>query len=151
MTRLEVLDLPGDRLPGDLLLVPLFDDQRPLDGPAAVVDWRLDGAISRMLKDGRCSGRRGEQLAIQANAKFTVPWIVLIGGGRWRSLERHGYTALIIQLLRTATRAGVREAALCLPPHELVDAGELLELVEDALPERGPLQSCRLSRLPRFS
>ena len=43
MTRLEVVELPADRLPGDALLVPLFEDQRPLAGPVGVVDWRLDG------------------------------------------------------------------------------------------------------------
>lgn len=150
MTSLEIIDLPADRVPGEALLVPLFEDQRPLDGPAAVVDWRLDGALTRMILAGELSGRNGERLALLANAKFAAPWIMVAGSGRWQNLERDGYEALIGRLLKMAARAGLKELALCLPPGEAADAAELQRLVGAALVGSGQLVTCRLSRVPRL-
>lgn len=151
MTALEIVDLPADRLPGEVLAVPMFEDQRPLDGPVAVVDWRLDGALTRMVIGGELSGRNGESLALQSNAKFTAPWILVAGCGRWRSLDRESYMMLIGRLLKLAAKAGMSELALCLPPADGVDGPELERMVREALIGSSRLTVCRLSRVAHFA
>lgn len=150
MTRLEILDLPADQLPGEALLVPLFVDQRPLDGPAAVVDWRLEGAITQLILDAAISGKSGECLGMQTNAKFAAPQVMLVGGGCWQTLERNRYETVIERLLRVAEKAGLRDVALCLPPGEPADAVELERMVRTALAGVSRLGLCRLSRVPRL-
>ena len=150
MSTLEIADLPADRLPGETLAVPLFEDQRPLTGPVAVVDWRLDGALTRMLLDGELSGRSGETLAMQTNVRFAAPWVLLAGGGAWRSLDRGGYLQMVERLLKLAGRAGVGELALCLPPAEQIDAHEVERIVREALIGPGRPAVCRLSRIADF-
>ena len=150
MTTLEIVDLPADRLPGEALVVPLFEDQRPLAGPVAVVDWRLDGVLTRMILAGELSGRSGERLAVQTNAKFAAPWVLLAGGGPWRVLDRAAYLQLIERLLKTAAKAGVKEVALCLPPAQFVDPPELERMVREALIGSGRPAVCRLSRVAHF-
>ena len=151
MTALEIVDLPADRLPGEVLAVPMFEDQRPLDGPVAVVDWRLDGALTRMVIGGELTGRNGENLALQSNPKFASPWILVAGCGRWRSLDRESYMMLIGRLLKLAAKAGRSELALCLPPSDGVDALELERMVREALIGSSRLTVCRLSRVARFA
>lgn len=151
MTALEIVDLPADQLPGDALAVPLFEDQRTLDGPAAVVDWRLDGALSRMLIAGELSGRAGEHLALQGSAKFAAPWILIAGCGRWRSLDRDDYVTLTTRLLKMATKAGVAELALCLPPGEGVTVPEVERIVREVLVGAQLPALCRLSRVARLT
>jgi len=151
MISLEIVDLPADQLPGDALLVPFFEDQRPLDGPAAVVDWRLDGMLTRMALEGKLVGRIGERLALQGNAKIVSPWVLIGGGGRWRSLDRDSYLDLVDRLLKMASKAGIQELALCLPPSADVDARELERLVREALIGISNISVCRLSRVARFS
>lgn len=146
MTRLEIVDLSADRLPGEALLVPLFTDQRPLEGPVAVVDWRLDGAITDLLRDAAVTGKNGECLGLQTNHKFIAPRLVLVGGGRWQSLDGARYQALIGRLLQVAENVGVQEVGLCLPPSDLVDASALAEMVQSALAGTRRLTLCRLSR-----
>jgi hypothetical protein len=150
VTRLEVVDSPADQIPGEILLVPLFADQRPLDGPAAVVDWRLDGAISQMILSAEVSGRTGECLGLQTNSKFAAPHVMLVGGGPWQDLHRDRYQALIDRLLRVAEQAGAREVALCLPPGKCADAAQLEAMVRTALHGCGRLELCRLSRVTRL-
>jgi hypothetical protein len=150
MTALEIVDLPADQLPGDTLAVPLFEDQRTLDGPVAVVDWRLDGILSRMIAAGELSGRIGTQLALQSNAKFAASWILIAGCGRWRSLEREDYLTLAERLLKMAANARVAELALCLPPSENVPAAEIERIVREILVGSHHPELCRLSRVPRL-
>ena len=146
MTQLEVVDLPAERIPGEVLVVPLFEDQRPLAGPVAVVDWRLDGAVTRMILAGELSGRHGEVLALPTNARFAAPWLMLPGCGRWQTLDSRGYPALAARLLKLATRSGIRELALCLPLTEGVDPADLARIVREALADSSRLAVCRLSR-----
>lgn len=150
MTTLEVVDLPADQLPGDALAVPLFEDQRTLDGPVAVVDWRLDGSLSRMITAGQLSGRIGKQLALQSNTKFAAAWILVVGCGRWESLDREDYVTLAGRLLKTAANAGVAELALCLPPSASVPAPEVERIVREILVGSSRPALCRLSRVPRL-
>lgn len=147
MTRLEVVDLPADRLPGEALLVPLFADQRPLEGPAALVDWRLDGAVTQLLHAAAITGKSGECLGLQTNHKFVASRLVLVGAGRWQTLDRTRYQGLVGRLLQVAESVGVQEAALCLPPCEQAGAADLEELVRSALAGTRRLTLCRLSRL----
>ena len=151
MSALDIIDLPADRLPGAALVVPLFEDQRPLAGPAAVVDWRLDGSLTRMILAGELSGRSGERLAMQTNGKFAAPWVLLAGGGQWRNLDRAGYLQLAERLLKLAARAGFNEVALCLPPAEHIAPPELVRIVQEALIGPGRPAVCHLSRIAHFS
>jgi hypothetical protein len=144
---LEIVDLPADKLSGDALAVPLFADQRPLAGPVAVVDWRLDGAVTQQIIDGVVTGKSGDRLGMQTNAKFAAPRVLLIGGGRWYSLDRHRYETLIGTLLQVADHAGVHELAICLPPAEQADAVELERMVRANLAGTRRLALCRLSRV----
>ena len=150
MTHFEVVDLPADRLPGEVLVVPLFEDQRPLAGPVAVVDWRLDGSLTHMILADELSGRRGEVLAISTNAKVAAPWVILAGCGRWRTLDGRSYPALIGRLLQLAARSGIRELALCLPPRDEIDPTAVERMVREALLVPRRLAVCRLSRGPQF-
>ncbi len=141
----EKIDLPADRLPGDALVVPLFEDQRPLAGPAAVVDWRFDGAVTQMIMAASLSGKSGECLGMQANAKFAATWVLLVGAGRWRSLDCERYQHLLGRLLKTAEKAGLLEVALCLPPCAEVPASELEAMVRQSLSGMRKMTRCRLS------
>jgi hypothetical protein len=147
VTRLEIVDLPADRLPGEALLVPLFADQRPLEGPAALVDWRLDGAVTQLLHTAAITGKSGECLGLQANHKFVASRLVLVGAGRWQTLDRTRYQGLVGRLLQVAESIGAQEVALCLPPCEQADAAVLEEMVRSALAGTRRLTLCRLSRL----
>ena len=41
---------------GDALVVPVWSDVRPLRGAAGLLDWRLCGRLSQMIREGRVSG-----------------------------------------------------------------------------------------------
>lgn len=63
---------------GDVLVIPIWSDVRPLRGAAGLLDWRLCGKISQMIREGRVSGSAGEKLLLVTGR---VPWRRILGVG----------------------------------------------------------------------
>ncbi|PLX72941.1 MAG: hypothetical protein C0614_13265 [Desulfuromonas sp.] len=141
MTSCQVVELPVDQLTADVVVAPFFEDQRPLLGPSALLDWRLDGQVTRMLLGHSVSGKFGEQLVLRNNGKLKADWVLLIGGGAWRSLDQDRYRQLVQRAVKALIRAGAREPALCFPQR----AGVSLEMLTRDIGDLLSLQSQRLA------
>jgi hypothetical protein len=71
--------LPDHRM--DLTLVAYFEDERPLRGLAAFLDWRTGGKLSRLLRSGWCTGKAGEAVLLPGTRGLPSDRIVLLGLG----------------------------------------------------------------------
>jgi hypothetical protein len=65
----------------DLTLVTYFEDERPLRGLAAFLDWRTSGKLSRLLRSGWCTGKAGEAVLLPGTRGLPSERIVLLGLG----------------------------------------------------------------------
>ena len=70
-----------DDAPGDLLIVSAFADERPLEGVAGLVDWRLCGALSRFRMNGFSLGVPGERILYPASRRLSHPTVLFMGLG----------------------------------------------------------------------
>src|SRR4051812_49485004 len=79
-----------DEAARDCLVLPVFKDDRPLRGAAGLVDWRLCGRLSRLVKSNRATAGAGENLMLPAGRGPPVsPGIwVWLGGGEGGNAER---------------------------------------------------------------
>jgi len=68
----------------DLLVSGFFLDERPLKGACGLIDWRLNGMLSRFLKEGRMTGEWQETTLIPSRGRVTPPLILLLGLGKVR-------------------------------------------------------------------
>jgi hypothetical protein len=146
MTPLQVIDLPADRIDGEVVAALFFEDERPVLGPAALLDWRLNGLLSSLLVQGRASGRAGENILVRGNGKLAADWVLFVGAGCRQGLAPESYRGLVRHVLLTCRNAGVSRMTLCLSPPAEQAAGELTPLVAEVLRtmgEHGP--DCRLS------
>jgi Cytosol aminopeptidase family, N-terminal domain len=81
MRRLEVADLSLstlDVLDVDALAV-LVGPERPLQGLAGLVDWRLCGALTRALRGGLFGAAAGEALLLPTGGRVPATRVVAIG------------------------------------------------------------------------
>lgn len=115
MNRLTFADLPLELFEVEVLGALLFADQRPLVGAAGLLDWRLDGEVTRMLQAGSVSGARGEQLLLQAGDKLRAEWVLLLGAGRRRDCSGRLLQSLLQDLWKNFSRAGFRRVGVALP------------------------------------
>ncbi|MFA5517287.1 MAG: M17 family peptidase N-terminal domain-containing protein [Desulfuromonadales bacterium] len=131
MSPLRVLDLSADRMEGEAIVVFFFEDERPIRGPAALLDWRLNGLLSQKLIAGKTVGKEGEQLLVMNNGKIAADWALFVGGGRWEHLDRRHYGDMIRNVLLACRRAGFARIALALSPLEEMGEEELGAMVAD--------------------
>ena len=103
---------------GDALAVPVWSDVRPLRGAAGLLDWRLCGRISQMLRDGRLSGAPGEKLLLATNR---VPWqrVLALGVGESSSFGEDSFRAAVDCCLEALRRIGGSSLAIALPGRDL--------------------------------
>jgi hypothetical protein len=83
MNRLEI---DGDRalFEGKLkgLAATFYENERPLQGLAGLMDWRFHGAISRCLKAGAISGKAGECVYFPVTRNGQTYHLILVGAGK---------------------------------------------------------------------
>jgi hypothetical protein len=112
MTQVELTGVPLDRLPADAAAALFYSDELPPCGGAALLDWRLDGRLTRLLQQGRLDGNFGEHLLVRSNRKVEATWSLFVGGGRRLDLEADRLRWLLRHLLETCQRTGFMRVAL---------------------------------------
>lgn len=127
-----------DRTKAEALLVTLFADERPLRGTAGLVDWRFGGFLSRQLREGRITGRRGEVTLVPGEGRLTFEKVFLVGLGESERFDEATFDEGVQTALDTFGRAKVRTAFVCLPGRNVGRIGpavameRLLDVARDA-------------------
>jgi len=73
----EAPDLPAHKC----LALGIFSDEKPPRGVCGFIDWRLNGFISREIKQGRILGRFGEKVIIPFPGRIHTEILLLFGLG----------------------------------------------------------------------
>lgn len=118
MRRLEVAELSLDALDAlDVEAVALLvGPERPLQGLAGLVDWRLCGALTRALAGGLYDGGDGEALLLPTDGRLAAPRVVALGlPGPVTGPVLSAAARRLCEVLR---RAGCASFAAALPPLE---------------------------------
>ena len=121
MTRSLALSTMGvslaslDRLRADVLVVNLFEEDRPLRGTAGYCDWRLCGRISGLIQEDAFGCRRGEVLLTDTGRRIGAERVLLFGQGMRNQFDRISFIQTVDLMLRVLTKACLTHIALELP------------------------------------
>ncbi len=127
-----------DSLTGaDSLCLFISEDERPLPGVAGYVDWRLCGALSRVLLQGFFSGARGDKLLLPSDRRIAPYRIFAVGIGPSSGLSAPALNEALSNAATMLTRAGAQGVAMELPGSGL-------------LPEAARAEALKKSFLPAF-
>lgn len=99
----------------DLAILACFADERPLRGLAALVDWRLAGALSRLLREGFCTGAREELVLLPGRHDLPTDRIVLVGLGPRADLDLEAAQRVATEAVAMALRLQPRDVLFALP------------------------------------
>lgn len=119
-----------DELTSDLLLLTHFADERPLQGVGGLVDWRLNGFLSRLILDGRITGAWGEQLLYPLPSRLPVKKVLYVGLGDRSKYGSTRFKEISGKLLATLRNIGVTSFATTLPGRDVLKLSprQLMEL-----------------------
>jgi len=114
MTGVRVLDLPADKMDGEVIVAFIFTDQKPVRGAAALLDWRLNGILTRNLLEGTLDGVIGQRLVVMGGHRVNADWVMFFGCGTAQSLDAIQLENLLGQILVLLQQAGFRRVALAI-------------------------------------
>lgn len=128
MNSVRIVAQAPDRMPGEVVVGFFFEDQRPVGGAAALLDWRLNGLLNRLLLSGSARGRIGEYILVSNNGKLQASWILFAGGGCLQDLAPFTFGGLVGSVVDACRAAGFRRVSLCLttPAEAAADWVEVL-------------------------
>ncbi len=70
-----------DRHDCDLLVLGCYREDRPIRGVGGLLDWRLDGWFSRLMKRGFFGGELGEVLLFPVGHRVAASRVLMVGMG----------------------------------------------------------------------
>ena len=126
-----------DALETEVVLLPYFEDERPLEGVAGLIDWRLCGALSRRIAADAESGHFGERSWTLTVPKLKAERLLLFGLGATQGFNRRRAEEACASMGRSLTDAKLRTAALPLPGRSMdrLCATEAMQAWVDAIPQ----------------
>jgi len=107
-----------DQTQADAIAVGIFADQRPLRGPAGLLDWRLCGRLSRLIRSGRLRGEYGEALLMPAKGRLPFGKVLLIGMGAQSEFGEERYRDAVRRMQHKLLAMGARRYLLAPPGRE---------------------------------
>lgn len=109
-----------DEVAGEAIALGVFEDERPLRGPAGLVDWRLNGSVSRWIAAHRFSGVAGETLLYPDRGRLSFGRVLLRGLGPRSSWNEDAWHESVVGTLRTLRDMGVRRFSAAPPGRALL-------------------------------
>jgi hypothetical protein len=114
--RFAIPDLASvSELKTEALCLPFFRDERPMRGPAGLVDFRLCGRVSKLIATGRMQGDLDEAVLMPARPRLFAERLLWLGAGLHAELTEARFRALARVALARLVALRVRSAALSLP------------------------------------
>jgi hypothetical protein len=129
-----------DSLAGDVLVLPFFESDRPLRGPAARADWRLCGLLSTLLEEGGVRGVQGEAVLLPSGGRLRAPLVLAMGLGPRPAFGADQLRAATAEAVARVADLNVRGVVFALPAQP--GPGTAAERVAEAWLE-GVVAACR--------
>lgn len=104
-----------DQIGTEILVAGLAEDERPPHGVAGLVDWRLAGRISRLMKQGFATGQLGEVVMVPAKPRLPFEKVLLFGVGPKPEFEDAVFRSVVQRMLDTLAGLRARSAVVELP------------------------------------
>lgn len=131
MSNRRLLDMPPDKLEGEVVVALFFEDDRPLTGASALLDWRLNGHLTQQLLSRSVTGAARDSLLVQNNGKLDSEWALFVGGGLRHKISAAVYSKLLAKIFKTCRQAGFSRIALCLDVDGSLSEKDLTTLVSE--------------------
>jgi hypothetical protein len=104
-----------DEVASEVLACGVFADERPHHGAAGLVDWRLAGAVSKLVGQGFVTGRPGEVVMLPLRPKLPFDKALLFGLGARDAFDDAVFRDVTTHMLRTIEGLCARTAVVELP------------------------------------
>ena len=117
--RLEALD----ELQAGCLVLTCFADDRPLRGLTGLVDWRLNGQLSRLMQRDFIDGHFHEARLTPIGGRLPFDRLLLVGMGKRSEFNAQRFEDTCRFCFETLVKLPTLDFAMCLPGRVGLDVG----------------------------
>lgn len=121
---------PADKVDAEIIALPFFEDERPLRGASGLVDWRMNGALSRLILQGAVSGVERESLLMSTDGRISAPRLLLFGLGDSKVFDGKRFQGLLSQFVKTVVKLKLTRLAIVVPGSSMFSMGKALDSVK---------------------
>jgi hypothetical protein len=120
-----------DEAKRDTLVLPVFKDDRPLRGAAGLVDWRLCGKLSRLVKASKATAERGETMLLPPGRRLKFSKVLWFGMGDAKGYGEERFRGDLAWIAEVVAKAGVEDWTVQMPGRAsgLIGARRAIEIV----------------------
>lgn len=104
-----------DEVSAEVVACGVYRDLRPLGGLAGLVDWRLAGRLSGLVKRGFLVGEVGELLAMPVRPRLGFDKLLVVGLGTRSGFGDATYRRVLERVLDALSGLQVKKAVVELP------------------------------------
>lgn len=122
---------PADLSKHKCLVLGVFSDEKPPRGICGFVDWRLNGYISREIKQGNIDGKFTEKVIIAFPPRLNSELLMLYGMGNVSKFDKKKIHKFAYQLISAVDKLLIDDFSLELPGADRVniDTADIAETV----------------------
>ena len=99
----------------ELCACTIWSDERPLRGFAGLVDWRLGGRLSALVKTGFVTGAQGETVLLQGKPHVPFEKVLVLGLGTRSGFGDGTFREAVLRMAAALEGMRVRRAVVELP------------------------------------
>ena len=99
MIHLKITSDSLDEVDSQVALILSYSDIRPLRGQAGLVDWRLNGFLSKLIVNDRFNGQLGEALLMPSQGRLGPKELMILGLGSQVQMREEDYPKLVTMIL----------------------------------------------------
>ncbi len=113
-SRLSATDI--DKIETEAIVLLFFSNERPLKGATGLIDWRMNGSISRLISKGMISGEKGEATLILPNKRIKSKKILMAGLGDSSAFGEASLKDTAIAIIRQLDKISIKNFTIAMPP-----------------------------------
>ena len=129
--------LPVDKIEADVVALTFFEDERPLRGVAGLADWRMNGALSRLIMNETLCGREGESLLMSTDGRILSPRLLLFGLGETKAFDGKRFQGLLSTFVGSIAKLKFRRFAITIPGSSLFSTEKAVDSVKKEIEKAG--------------
>jgi hypothetical protein len=99
----------------ELCACSIWNDERPVRGFAGLLDWRLGGRISALLKSGFVRGDSGETILVPGKPHVPFEKVLVVGLGARNDFDESAFRAGLLHIATALQGLRIRRAVVELP------------------------------------
>ncbi|EKD50927.1 MAG: hypothetical protein ACD_62C00395G0017 [uncultured bacterium] len=103
-----------DKIPSEIVVLMLYENDIPFKGILGVLDWRINGRLSEFFKREKFRGKAKELLLIPSESRFKSQEMLVMGLGKKELFEKDHISQVLDYFLDTIEKKKMKQVCFSL-------------------------------------